>query len=455
LKNTIPNIAAVNLSLQTGQQFLSHCDVSHAATKAAIDNLRSVGVATVICSGNFAFTTALTAPACISSSISVGSVDDGSLGTILNAVSSFSDSSPRLHLLAPGRWINSSIPNNLFENYFGTSMAAPHVTGAYALLRQRSPNLSVGRIYKALAVTGQPITDTRNGIVKPRINIGLALTAVNRMTPYDFDDDGRTDISIYRPAGGEWWWQRSSDGVVPAVQFGSSTDVIAPGDFTGDGKLDHAFFRPSDGFWHFLRSEDFTYYAFPFGTAGDVPVTGDYDGDGKADVAVFRGGTWYIARSSDGGTTITGFGVAGDVPVTADYDGDGKDDIGIYRPNGATGGEWWINRSTAGLLAMQFGGATDKTVPGDYTGDGKADIAFWRPTTGEWYIVRSEDSSYYAFPFGQNGDIPAPGDYDGDGKMDAAIFRDGVWYIAGSTSGTQIIGFGVTGDRPVPNSFVR
>jgi hypothetical protein len=69
--------------------------------------------------------------------------------------------------------------------------------------------------------------------------------------------------------------------------------------------------------------------------------------------------------------------------------------------------------------------------------------------------VRSEDFSYYAFPFGQNGDIPAPGDYDGDGKMDAAIFRNGVWYIAGTQSGTQIIGFGVAGDRPIPNAFVR
>ncbi len=278
--------------------------------------------------------------------------------------------------------------------------------------------------------------------------------AAVQSAPFDFDGDGKTDVGIYRPAGGEWWWRRSSDLQVPAVQFGLGTDVIAPGDFTGDGKMDIAFFRPSDGFWNVLRSEDFSYFALPFGTSGDVPVTGDYDGDGKADVAVFRpsGSTWFILRSSDGGTTITGFGAAGDVPVTADYDGDGKDDIGIYRPSV---GEWWISRSTAGLLALQFGSATDKTVPGDYTGDGKADIAVWRPSTGEWYIVRSEDLSFFAFPFGQNGDIPAPGDYDGDGKMDAAIFRNGVWYIAGSTSGTQIIGFGVTGDRPIPNSFVR
>jgi cytochrome c peroxidase len=278
--------------------------------------------------------------------------------------------------------------------------------------------------------------------------------------PFDFDGDGKTDVAIFRPGSGEWWWNRSSDGVVNATQFGSQTDVVAPGDFTGDGKLDHAFFRPSDGFWNVLRSENFTYYGFPFGTSGDVPVTGDYDADGKADVAVFRPSTsiWYIARSSDGGTSFIQFGIAGDVPVNADYDGDGRQDIAIYRPNGANGGEWWINRSTAGLLSLQFGAATDKTVPADYTGDGKTDIAFWRPSTGEWYIIRSENFSFYAVPFGQNGDMPSPGDYDGDGKSDLAVFRpaQALWFIARSTNGgTDIFPFGLTGDRPVPNSFVR
>jgi hypothetical protein len=139
----------------------------------------------------------------------------------------------------------------------------------------------------------------------------------------------------------------------------------------------------------------------------------------------------------------------------SDYDGDGKADIGIFR-QAATGAEWWIDRSTAGLLAMQFGASSDKPVQGDYTGDGKADIAIWRPSTGEWLIVRSEDFSFYGFPFGANGDVVAPGDYDGDGKFDATVFRpsSATWFIARSTAGTQIVQFGATGDRPLANSFV-
>ena len=50
LAATMNNIVAVNLSLQTGQQFTSNCDAAHAATQAAIDNLRSVNIATIVCS---------------------------------------------------------------------------------------------------------------------------------------------------------------------------------------------------------------------------------------------------------------------------------------------------------------------------------------------------------------------------------------------------------------------
>jgi len=273
---------------------------------------------------------------------------------------------------------------------------------------------------------------------------------------FDFDGDGKTDIGIYRPSVGEWWYQRSSDGVVPAFQFGVATDKIVPGDYTGDGKADIAFWRPSTGNWFILRSEDASYYSFPFGAASDVPAPADYDGDGRTDAAVFRPstGTWYI-NNSGGGTTITTFGTAGDQPVAADYDGDGKADVAIYRPSA---GEWWIQRSTAGLVAFRFGVATDKPVQGDFTGDGKADAAFWRSSTGEWFVARSDDNSstFYSFPFGAGTDIPAPGDYDGDGKFDAAVFRpsSSTWYIQRSTAGTQIITFGDPTDRPVPNAFV-
>jgi uncharacterized delta-60 repeat protein len=183
-----------------------------------------------------------------------------------------------------------------------------------------------------------------------------------------------------------------------------------------------------------------------------------FDFDGRTDIGIFRPGSsaeWWLSTSSNNGVLAAQFGGAGDQPVPADYDGDGKADIGVYRPNGGSGGEWWIQRSAAGLLAASFGSAEDKAAVGDYTGDGKADCAFFRPSTGTWFVLRSEDLSFYGFPFGVGTDVPAPGDYDGDGKTDAAVFRNGAWYVNKSSGGVTSLTFGSNGDLPVPGSYVR
>jgi cytochrome c peroxidase len=286
-----------------------------------------------------------------------------------------------------------------------------------------------------------------------RFTVFAPTVTLNR-THADFDGDWKTDISIFRPSVGEWWYLKSINGGNAAAQFGAGTDKITPGDFTGDGKTDIAFWRPSTGFWYVLRSEDFSFYSFPFGTTGDVPAPGDFDADGKTDAAVFRPSTatWYIFRST-GGTVIQTFGASGDIPQIGDYDGDGKADIAIFRPSN---GEWWLNRSTAGTTATQFGVTGDKAVAADYTGDGKTDVAFFRPSSGEWFVLRSEDFSYYSAPFGISTDVPAPGDYDGDGKTDFAVFRGSstTWYVNRSSQGYLIQSFGSAGDYPVPAAYV-
>ncbi len=178
----IHKIAAVNMSLGSGK-FSSPCDSSEPARKAIISNLRSLGIATIISSGNSGHTDSMGAPACISSAISIGSTGDGSAapGRPLapqDVVVETSNSASFLNLLAPGRWINSSVPGGIFENLSGTSMAAPHVAGAWAILKSKSPSASVDQILSALTSTGVPVIDGRNGIVKPRIQVDAALNAL-------------------------------------------------------------------------------------------------------------------------------------------------------------------------------------------------------------------------------------------------------------------------------------
>jgi subtilisin family serine protease len=167
------NIAAVNMSLG-GEAYGSaqECDAAEPGVKAAIDNLRAAGIATVIASGNEYYSDAISSPACISSAISVGAV------TGSDGVPSFSNSATWLKTLAPGTGIVSALADGEFVSKDGTSMAAPHVAGAVAVLNSAVPEASVDEIEDVLVSTGVNITDSRNAGVVPRVQVDAATQAL-------------------------------------------------------------------------------------------------------------------------------------------------------------------------------------------------------------------------------------------------------------------------------------
>ena len=159
------SIAAANLSLG-GMNFSAACDSEAPGVTSVIQSLRAVNIATVIAAGNAAMADAISFPGCISEAISVGST------TKQNTISSFSNSASFLSLLAPGSSITSSMPGGGYGYTSGTSMAAPHVAGAWATLKSAKPTATVSAVLAALTSGGMPITDSRNGLTKSLIQIG-------------------------------------------------------------------------------------------------------------------------------------------------------------------------------------------------------------------------------------------------------------------------------------------
>ena len=282
------------------------------------------------------------------------------------------------------------------------------------------------------------------------------LIPVMRNHPADFDGDGRTDMSVFRPTSGSWYIRNSLDDTTSFQQWNwAGLDRFVPGDFDGDGRTDIAVFRINNSSWYIQQSSDRTIRTQQWGMAGDVPVSGDFDGDGATDTAVFRpsNGVWYALNSSDGNWSGIQWGTSSDRAVPGDYDGDGTTDLAVFRPSN---GAWYIRNSFDGsLLALPWGISSDRAVPGDYDGDGLTDIAVFRPAEGKWYIHLSSDDSLQVMQWGNSTDRPTPGDYDGDGVTDIAVFRpsDGMWYALRSSTQTLQTGrWGASGDVPAASA---
>lgn len=86
-------------------------------------------------------------PASYPSVISVGAIDEQQEAWM------FTQTNDQIELVAPGVEIDSTLPNNRYGKWDGTSTAAPHVSGVAALVWSHFPSCSNSRIREALSAS--------------------------------------------------------------------------------------------------------------------------------------------------------------------------------------------------------------------------------------------------------------------------------------------------------------
>jgi len=172
LRSTL-NIAAVNLSLGSDELFSGSCDSQ--PERPIIDLLTSAGIAVVAASGNSGATSQMQSPACITNAIAVAATSDSS-----DAPWSGNNISNQLDFFAPGVNITSSDSNGGFSSLTGTSLAAPHVAGAFAVLKSASPSISVAQAESFLKLSGRNVT--QHSVTRRRFDLTSVL---ERLVPDD------------------------------------------------------------------------------------------------------------------------------------------------------------------------------------------------------------------------------------------------------------------------------
>ncbi|MFM9835654.1 MAG: S8 family serine peptidase [Methylophilaceae bacterium] len=253
------NIVAINMSLGDNSNNTSTCPFD--ATNTPINNARNAGISVVVASGNSALSGGLASPACVPNVISVGAVYDSNIGAVTwgtvpnctdnitqaDKVACFSNSANYLTILAPGAYITAA---GITEA--GTSQAAPHVAGAVAVLKSTFPAETITQTLNRLTSSGVAVTDTRNNITKPRLNLAAAAAPANdnftnriSISGNSGTKTGLTQLATKEAgepshagnAGGQsvWWtWTASAAGQLSLDTHGSNFDTLL-GVYTGTG----------------------------------------------------------------------------------------------------------------------------------------------------------------------------------------------------------------------------
>jgi subtilisin family serine protease len=186
-------VAAIEAAVADGMDVINfsggepEIEPSRDIVALALDAAAAAGVVPVVAAGNdyndFG-AGSVSSPANSARAISVGAVEIGS-SPVTRTHAEFSSVGPttislrlKPDVAAPGVDVLSSVSGDGWAPLSGTSMAAPHVAGAAALLRQRHPAWTVEQLKSALVQSGVDSVESRSRVAGPRFQGGgvVALT---------------------------------------------------------------------------------------------------------------------------------------------------------------------------------------------------------------------------------------------------------------------------------------
>jgi subtilisin family serine protease len=216
--STATVVAGMRYALRHGARVLNLSLAGPNRSRALEDEIRAAqaaGAFVVTAAGNYGRDLAASPayPASYAEPNVIGVASTGSTGEL----SGFSNRGGPVALAAPGEEILTTARGG-YESFYGTSAAAPHVSGAIALLRSARPDATVAQIRSALRDGAQPIAGLAATARCGLLDVGAAmmrLLAQPVAAPQAAGETSSVRVRVVRRAGHDAMLRWSTAG--PAV----------------------------------------------------------------------------------------------------------------------------------------------------------------------------------------------------------------------------------------------
>ena len=280
----------------------------------------------------------------------------------------FSNYGASVELAAPGNNILSTVLGNGYGFSNGTSMAAPHVSGAAALVLARRPTLTAIQLRQALMLSADP---------KPGLPVATGRLNVARALTQDVDPPSAPNVASTTPVG-VWvntnriavsWSGAFDPAGIGGYSYGWSTDPAFEPDETKDAEANAGSVTStvSDGRqWFHLRAADAYGNYSPAKHLGPFLVDTFAPSRPTLSSSTHRPGVRSAARriavnwaSSDSGSGLEGFSYAWGHrrQVVVDRTKDFEQGVLRTRTKRLDPGAWWF-----GIRARDVAGNWTATV---------------------------------------------------------------------------------------------